>query len=40
VVGLPHAEIAESTGRSESTVRSDVRRGLARLRTMLEEETP
>ena len=40
VVGLPHAEIAESTGRSESTTRSDVRRGLARLRTLIEEETP
>ena len=38
VVGLPHAEIAESTGRPESTVRSDVRRGLARLRTLLGEE--
>ena len=38
VVGLPHAEIATSTGRSESTTRSDVRRGLARLRTMIEEE--
>jgi RNA polymerase sigma-70 factor (ECF subfamily) len=38
VVGLPHAEIAESTGRPESTTRSDVRRGLARLRTMIEEE--
>jgi RNA polymerase sigma-70 factor (ECF subfamily) len=38
VVGLPHAEIAETTGRSESTSRSDVRRGLARLRTMIEEE--
>jgi RNA polymerase sigma-70 factor (ECF subfamily) len=38
VVGLPHAEIAESTGRSESTTRSDVRRGLARLRTMIEQE--
>lgn len=38
VVGLPHREIADSTGRSESTIRSDVRRGLARLRTMLEEE--
>jgi RNA polymerase sigma factor (sigma-70 family) len=40
VVGLHYAEIAESTGRSESTVRSDVRRGLARLRTTIEEETP
>jgi RNA polymerase sigma factor (sigma-70 family) len=38
VVGLPYAEIAESTDRSESTVRSDARRGLARLRTMIEEE--
>lgn len=38
VVGLPHAEIAESTGRTESTTRSDVRRGLARLRTLIEEE--
>jgi RNA polymerase sigma factor (sigma-70 family) len=38
VVGLPHAEIAMSTGRSESTTRSDVRRGLARLRTMIEQE--
>ena len=38
VVGLPHAEIADSTGRTESTTRSDVRRGLARLRTMIEEE--
>jgi len=39
VIGLPYAEIAEATGRSKSTVRSDVRRGLARLRTMIEEET-
>ena len=39
VVGLPHAEIAESTGRTESTTRSDVRRGLGRLRTLIEEET-
>ena len=38
VVGLPYGEIAESTGRGESTIRSDVRRGLARLRTLLEEE--
>jgi RNA polymerase sigma factor (sigma-70 family) len=40
VVGLRYSEIAESTGRTESTVRSDVRRGLARLRTMIGEETP
>ncbi len=39
VVGLPYAEIADSTGRSVSTIRSDARRGLARLRTMIEEET-
>ena len=39
VVDLPYAEIAESTGRAESTTRSDVRRGLARLRTLIEEET-
>lgn len=39
VVGLPYAEIAESTKRSKSTTRSDVRRGLARLRTLIEEET-
>jgi len=38
VVGLPYAEIAASTGRTESTTRSDVRRGLARLRTLIEEE--
>jgi len=38
VVGLPHAEIAASTDRTESTTRSDVRRGLARLRTLIEEE--
>jgi len=38
VVGLPYAEIAASTDRTESTVRSDVRRGLARLRTLIEEE--
>lgn len=40
VVGLPYAEIAQSTGRTESTIRSDVRRGLARLRTRIDEETP
>ena len=38
VVGLPYVEIAESTSRSESTVRSDVRRGLSRLRTLVEQE--
>lgn len=39
VVGLPHAEIAEITGRTESTTRSDLRRGLAALRRILEEES-
>ena len=38
VVGLPHAEIAEITGRNESTTRSDLRRGLAELRVIIEEE--
>lgn len=38
VVGLPYAEIAESTGRAENTTRSDVKRGLARLRVLIEEE--
>lgn len=38
VVGLPYSEIEETTGRTESTTRSDVRRGLARLRTMIEKE--
>ncbi|MEA2023149.1 MAG: RNA polymerase sigma factor [Actinomycetota bacterium] len=38
VVGLSYGEIAGSTGRGESTIRSDARRGLARLKTLLEEE--
>lgn len=38
VVGLTYEEIAAATGRSESTSRSDVRRGLSRLRTLIEEE--
>ena len=38
VVGLHHAEIADVTGRTESTTRSDLRRGLAALRQILEEE--
>jgi RNA polymerase sigma-70 factor (ECF subfamily) len=40
VVGLPHVEIAEITGRAESTTRSDLRRGLAALRKIIEEESP
>lgn len=38
VVDLSYAEIAEATGRPEGTVKADVSRGLARLRTMLDEE--
>lgn len=38
VVGLPHSEIAVVTGRPESTTRSDLRRGLTHLRTIIEEE--
>jgi len=38
VVGLTYDEIAASTGRAESTSRSDVRRGLDRLRILIEEE--
>ena len=38
VVGLPYASIAASTERTESTIRSDVKRGLARLRALIEEE--
>ena len=39
VAGLSYQEITEATGRPASTVRSDVRRGLARLRSVIEEET-
>ena len=38
VVGLSYAEISEAIGRPTGTVRSDVSRGLARLREALEEE--
>ena len=38
VVGLPYAEVAASTGRAENTARSDVKRGLARLRAVIQEE--
>lgn len=41
VADLPIAEIAQITDRAEGTVKSDISRGLARLRTILEpEETP
>ena len=39
VVGLPHAEISAITWRAESTTRSDLRRGLAALRNIIEEES-
>jgi RNA polymerase sigma-70 factor (ECF subfamily) len=38
VVGLSYAEIADALDRPSGTVRSDVSRGLSRLRTLLEEE--
>lgn len=38
VVGLGYAEIAEVLGRPAGTVKSDVHRGLGRLRTMLTTE--
>jgi len=39
VVGLSYAEIAATTDSPEGTVKADVHRGLARLRTIIEEET-
>ena len=39
VVGLSIAEISETTGRPEGTVKADVHRGLARLRETIEVET-
>lgn len=38
VVGLGTGEIADVTGRPEGTVKADIHRGLARLRTGMEEE--
>ena len=38
VVGMGTAEIARVTGRPEGTVKADVHRGLARLRSVIEEE--
>ncbi len=38
VAGLGTAEIAEVTRRPEGTVKADIHRGLARLRTLMEEE--
>lgn len=39
VVGMGVREISQITGRPEGTVKADVHRGLARLRTTIEEET-
>jgi RNA polymerase sigma-70 factor (ECF subfamily) len=39
VVGLSIGEIAEVTGRPEGTVKSDIHRGLERLRQAMESET-
>lgn len=39
VVGMSYPEISEATGRPEGTVKADVSRGLARLRTLIEEES-
>ena len=39
VAGLSYAEIAQASGRAEGTVRSDVHRGIDRLRSMLERES-
>lgn len=38
VVGLDYDEISSATGRAEGTVKSDVHRGLTRLREMMERE--
>jgi RNA polymerase sigma-70 factor (ECF subfamily) len=38
VVDLSYPEIAEITGRPEGTIKADVSRGLARLRTIMREE--
>ena len=38
VLGLGIAEISEATGRPEGTVKADIHRGLATLRTVMEEE--
>lgn len=40
VVGLPYDGVADALGRPVGTVKADVHRGLARLRTRLQEVTP
>lgn len=39
VVGLSYAELSEALERPEGTVKTDVSRGLARLKKLIEEET-
>ena len=39
VVGLGYEEIATATGRAVGTVKSDIHRGLGKLRQIMEEET-
>ena len=39
VVGLDYAELSAAVGRPEGTVKADVSRGLARLRSIIEEES-
>ena len=38
IVGLSYDEVAEATGRPAGSVKADVHRGLAKLRTLLDEE--
>lgn len=38
VVGMNVSEISEATGRKEGTVKADIHRGLARLKTRMEQE--
>ena len=40
VVGLPYEEIATALERPVGTVKADIHRGLARLRTRLQEVSP
>ena len=39
VIGMSYGEMAEATGRALGTVKADVHRGIARLQTIIEEET-
>lgn len=40
VEGMTHSEIATATGKPLGTVKTQMRRGLAKVRAMLEDETP